>query len=176
MWWRCRKCGYEWQATPATRSHGCGCAQCAGKLATPSTCLLIKRPNVAAEWHPSKNGKLTPVQVTEFSNKKVYWLCERDHVWRTSINNRSHGSNCPYCAGKAVCRDNSLLTLNSKLAQEWHPTKNKLSADKVRPFSGFKVWWKCSNGHEWQAVVAKRSAGRGCPKCYKSSGKSPRSR
>jgi hypothetical protein len=31
-WWTCSKCGFEWQATPANRSQGKGCHQCAKKL------------------------------------------------------------------------------------------------------------------------------------------------
>lgn len=32
-------------------------------------------------------------------------------------------------------------------------------------FSNRKILWKCSKGHEWEAVVANRSQGRGCPYC-----------
>ena len=35
----------------------------------------------------------------------------------------------------------------------------------VTPNSHKKVWWKCSKGHEWQAVVASRNRGSGCPYC-----------
>ena len=31
--WKCPKCKYEWPASPAHRSKGRGCAQCAGQLA-----------------------------------------------------------------------------------------------------------------------------------------------
>jgi hypothetical protein len=27
------------------------------------------------------------------------------------------------------------------------------------------VWWKCSKGHEWEAVIAHRNNGSGCPYC-----------
>lgn len=35
----------------------------------------------------------------------------------------------------------------------------------VTPHSNYKAWWKCSKGHEWQAVVSSRSYGTGCPFC-----------
>ena len=35
------------------------------------------------------------------------------------------------------------------------------------PNSGQKVWWKCSNGHEWQAIIQDRNKGSGCPICRK---------
>ena len=28
-----------------------------------------------------------------------------------------------------------------------------------------KVWWKCNKGHEWQAQLANRNYGNGCPYC-----------
>jgi hypothetical protein len=30
-----------------------------------------------------------------------------------------------------------------------------------------KAWWLCGEGHEWDAVIASRNDGRGCPGCAK---------
>ena len=35
------------------------------------------------------------------------------------------------------------------------------------PNSNKKVWWKCCNGHEWQATINSRNNGAGCPVCAK---------
>ncbi len=60
----------------------------------------------------------------------------------------------------------SLLNLNPQLAEEWNYDKNgKLKPDMVTANSHKKVWWKCKNGHEWQAVIAYRNQGAGCPYC-----------
>jgi len=60
---------------------------------------------------------------------------------------------------------------NKQLAMEWHPKLNgDLTPSEVTPKSGKKVWWICgfNNNHpSWQASVCNRSAGRGCPNCYK---------
>ena len=49
---------------------------------------------------------------------------------------------------------------------EWHPTKNKqLAPEKVTHGSGKKVWWLCSNNHEYNATILHRAHGTGCPKC-----------
>ena len=62
---------------------------------------------------------------------------------------------------------NDLETLNPTLAKEWNYEKNSgLKPEDVMPNSSKKVWWKCQNGHEWQATINNRSNGRGCPKCY----------
>jgi cytochrome c-type biogenesis protein CcmH/NrfF len=63
---------------------------------------------------------------------------------------------------------NSLAQVNPKLVKEWHPKLNgDLKPDGVLGGSHLKVWWKCNMGddHEWEATVASRNAGRGCPIC-----------
>ena len=60
------------------------------------------------------------------------------------------------------------LSENPKLVSEWHPTKNNgLKPEDFSEYSHKKVWWKCPKGddHEWQATIANRSGGKGCPFC-----------
>lgn len=66
-----------------------------------------------------------------------------------------------------IAQQGSLATRLPKLANEWHPTKNKdLQPDNVTVSSNKKVWWLCSKcGHEWAARVNSRSRGNGCPQC-----------
>ncbi len=126
--------------------------------------------DLAKEWHPTKNGTLTPRDVTPNSGKKVWWLCSKNqnHEWDAIINSRISGSGCPYCAGQKVRIDNCLKTINPKLAKEWHPTKNgSLTPKDVTPNSQKKVWWVCSKGHKWEAVISSRNRGSGCPYCFK---------
>ncbi|MBQ9612626.1 MAG: zinc-ribbon domain-containing protein [Lachnospiraceae bacterium] len=28
-----------------------------------------------------------------------------------------------------------------------------------------RVWWKCLNGHDWEAIIANRTKGSKCPVC-----------
>ena len=44
---------------------------------------------------------------------------------------------------------------------------NGLTPADVAPNSNKKVWWKCRKGHEWQAIIANRNKGNGCPVCAK---------
>ena len=62
--------------------------------------LATVMPNLAKEWHPIKNGELTPQNVTAGSNKKVWWLCEKEHAWLASVGRRSAGNGCPQCASE----------------------------------------------------------------------------
>jgi hypothetical protein len=165
VWWVCKN-GHEWRVSIANRNKGRGCPYCAGQKVCIDNCLKTLNLNLANEWHPTKNGELTPEDVVSGSRKKVWWLCKKRHEWKASIFSRSLGTGCPYCAGKAVCDDNCLKILNPSLAAEWHPTKNgKLTPYNVRPNSHKKVWWKCKKHHEWPALISHRNKGIGCPYC-----------
>jgi len=63
---------------------------------------------------------------------------------------------------------NDLQTVNPALSKEWNYDKNNgLAPSDVKPNSDRKVWWKCGNGHEWQAIIGNRNRGNGCPQCAK---------
>jgi len=166
VWWVCDK-GHEWESSVKSRNNGHGCTYCDGKKVCVDNCLATLNPKLASEWHPSKNGKLTPRDVVPGANKKVWWRCDKRHEWESVLNNRNRGAGCPYCAGQKVSKDNCLATLNPKLASEWHPSKNGVVTPKdVVLGSGQKFWWCCEKGHEWQSVIANRSfRGAGCPFC-----------
>jgi len=165
VWWLCKK-RHEWQAVIHSRSKGHGCPYCSRQLPSEDNNLAKFHPELIKEWHPKKNGSLSPKNITRGSTKKVWWICEKSHEWVASPNTRTRGRGCPYCSGKKVCNDNSLFFLNPQLAKEWHPKKNgRLSPKDVSLKSGKKVWWICKKGHEWQAVIYNRSIGRGCPYC-----------
>ena len=102
VWWECRL-GHSWQATPNSRlSHNSGCPYCANrKLLTGFNDLATRFPTIAAEWHPSLNGDLTPEQVLVGSHEKAWWRCAEGHVWKAVIASRTgkQKCGCPVCAG-----------------------------------------------------------------------------
>ena len=131
--------------------------------------LSIISPQLAAQWHPTKNDGLTPEQVSAGSKSKVWWKCPNgsDHEWPASIEKRvKRGDGCPCCAGQRVSVTNSLASLYPDLAKQWHPTKNdSLTPEQVVAGSTNKAWWKCPKGpdHEWDAsIVSRGKNGRGC--------------
>ena len=70
-----------------------------------------KQPILAKQWHPSKNGELTPEMFPVKSNTRVWWMCEKGHEWQAKVSNRVHGRNCPICSNKKiVSKKNDLLT------------------------------------------------------------------
>lgn len=166
-WWRCEK-GHKWKAMINSRSHGSGCPYCAGKK-TEDGCNDLKTefPELARQWHPTKNIPLLPSQVTKGSCRIVWWRCERGHEWKAAVKLRTEGNGCPYCAGRRILPgENDPATVYPKLAKEWHPVKNEsLKPDMVLASTGRRVWWRCQYGHEWQARVKDRGKGNGCPVC-----------
>jgi len=137
----------------------------------PGESLADLFPEVAAEWHPTKNGEQSPDQVKAFSHKKVWWQCPvaEDHEWSASVTNRTQGRNCPSCSGKQLSVTNRLDLQSPEVTAQWHPTKNEpLTPADVVAGSGKKIWWKCPKGddHEWQAPPwARVTKGVGCPFC-----------
>jgi len=167
VWWVCKE-GHEWEASIHSRNQGTGCPFCTGQKPCEDNCLATRNPALAAQWHPTKNGKLTPFDVTPNSCRKVWWKCSRGHSWIATPNNRNYGTGCPHCYRESLLENNSLQVNNPALAAQWHPTKNgKLTARDVTPHSNKAVWWKCPKGHVWQASIHDRNKGTGCPKCKK---------
>lgn len=171
VWWL-GKCGHEWEATVASRHKGVGCPYCAGKrVIVGVNDLATVNPELAAEWHPTKNGNLLPAQVKVKSNKKVWWKCAEGHEWEATVCSRTNGNGCPYCSNKKVLVGyNDLATTRPDIASEWHPVKNEdLLPTQFTYGSEKKVWWLCSKcGNEWETTINNRTNryfSTGCPKC-----------
>ena len=169
VWWRCEK-GHEWQSQIRVRMNGSQCPTCSNRKINPGeNDLATTYPELAKQWHPEKNGTLTPAMVPSGGNKKVWWRCEKGHEWQAHIYCRTGlGHDCPVCAGKVVVPgENDLASVFPDIARTWHPTKNgELTAEKVSPYSNRRAWWQCELGHEWEGRIAHRAKnGSGCPYC-----------
>jgi hypothetical protein len=131
-----------------------------------SNSLFALRPDLAREWHPTKNGRLNPRDVTPESEEVAWWLCEKGHWWQASIRERAQGMQCTYCRELGHGDDRRLADVKGELLKEWHPTRNpNLRARDVPVSHPETMWWICSQGHEWQDSIGSRLTGRGCPVC-----------
>lgn len=100
VWWRCDK-AHEWDATVNDRYGGYGCPYCSGKRVLQGwNDLATVRPDLAGQWHPDRNGDLTPQAVSKGSHKRAWWRCDANHEWSAAIKDRSrhNGTGCPHCS------------------------------------------------------------------------------
>ncbi len=175
-WWICNK-NHSWCSVIASRAKGSGCPYCTNrKVLKGYNDLRTVNPAICSEWHPTKNGNLTPFDVTYGSEKKVWWLCSKcGYEWQSTIANRQHGNGCPNCKKNTISEKKSAYHLSKKgslqetnpaLSLEWHTTKNgNLSPNDFTEGSSRIVWWKGKCGHEWRASISNRSRGTQCPYC-----------
>jgi len=148
--------------------------------------LLKAYPEIAAEWHPDKNGSLTPDQVSCETNKVVWWYKPYDDPetgkhfdfeWQANIQYRvKKHSGCPYLSKhpSTWAGFNDLESRYPEIAAEWHPVRNgSLEPCHVLYRTTRKVWWLLpyddpdTGEHfdfEWEETVANRTQkNRGCP-------------
>lgn len=155
--WICEK-KHIWAARVNNRARGRGCPYCANRKVLPGyNDLATLNPDLAAQAHG-----FDPATTLEFSNLKVNWCCEFRHVWDATVNSRSCGTDCPYCANQKVWPGfNDLAFQNPELADQahgWDPTT-------VTAFSKRKMQWRCARGHLWKTEINNRSRGKDCPYC-----------
>lgn len=164
-WWQCEcnpKHIYDMQILG--RSSNRSCPYCARKRVAPEYSLAKVFPELAKEWHPNKNGTLTPETIAAHSKKRVWWLCGKNkrHSWQVNVYARTNGNGCP------ICREERLLDLRDfpKLLKLFDKEKNS----EINPYkltTNTFVWWRCPKGpdHSWSRRWRKLGETLTCPFC-----------
>lgn len=173
--WICSK-GHKWNNNIANRTKlGSGCPKCPHNKVikiNKDRSFAIKHPELVREFHPTLNGNISLYELSSKSNIRIWWKCEKGHVWDTLLATRSYGSRCPECMNRKVGKDNNLAVLRPDLVLEWDDEENgDLKPNQVVLGSGKKVTWKCNKGHRWKAAIQARVNGSGCVHCYRGRGK-----
>lgn len=135
--------------------------------------ILSLFPEIAGEWHPTKNGNLKPNAVMPKSNIKFWWLCKNcNYEWMATPSHRcGRGDGCPLCGGRVLVQGvNDFQTIYPEMALEWNYERNGgLLPSAISQRSNRKIWWKCiPYGHEWEARINDRTKtghNTGCPYC-----------
>ena len=170
VWWLCSE-GHSFETEARNRTRrSMGCPECPTHRPNSSNNLLLLFPEIAKEWHPTKNKDLKPNQVAAPPRNKAWWLCSKGHSYETNIGNRTRwkDSKCPYCLHRRLGDDNNLLAEFPEIAKEWHPTKNgELLPEQFVPGTKKKVWWLCPQKHSYEAGIQHRTKKNptGCPHC-----------
>ena len=172
--WRCRRCQRPSESGVAARariyqrrgpSAGCRSRMCSRRLSdvpAPGNSMRARyAPNLVLSFDLDANIPDTPDSVGHGSKREFYWRCLLDSghpSYPRSLPSRRKRA-CPLCE--------SLIGTHPDIADQWHPTRNgDLTPADVTPGYSSRVWWQCSRGHEWQAVVATRTnQGNACPDC-----------
>ncbi len=140
----------------------------AGRSALGTTTWPPNTPDLAAQWHPTKNGDLRPQDVVAGSRRKVWWQCPKGHVWQAAIASRAGGgAGCPVCAGKQVVPgENDLATLFPPAGpavgpgEEWGPhAPAGLLVQQPRRLVAVPAGAQLAGGHQCPGL------GSDCPYC-----------
>lgn len=102
VWWKCpRAPDHEWEAQVRSRTiRGVRCQFCTHRKLAPSESFGATHPDVAAEWHPTRNGRNLPSHFTFGSHHEAWWQCPlyKTHVYQARISSRtSMKSGCKRC-------------------------------------------------------------------------------
>nr|WP_145401429.1 zinc-ribbon domain-containing protein [Paenibacillus xylanexedens] len=159
------KCECEFESTGRLLLGGSGCPICYG-YSKKNTDIFRRQVRLIAGGEFELVGEY---KRDDEKTKVKHLTC--NVTFDITPSNFIQRSKCPYCSGRLIVESNSLATLRSDLLNEWNYKRNRdIDPKETGTGSGKKVWWKCKNGHEWQAVVHSRSNGTGCPQCREKKG------
>lgn len=169
-WWKCKK-GHDFEQQIRYHVMSQRCPICSGKKVSTETSLAILFPELACEWHPTKNGSLKPTDVRPGSGKRVWWQCPKftHHIYSTTVHQRTKNkSQCAKCQGRAIAYESSIMSLYPELIKEWDFDKNLDSPDILSIGSSKKVWWICKSNsqHNFESRINERVQGKKCPICF----------
>ncbi len=150
--WKCES-GHIWSSAVSTRTSGAGCPYCSNqKVLEGFNDLQTTHPKLAKEadgWDPKTK--------IAGSNKKLSWICSKNHRWDAVLASRALGGNgCPYCSGlKVLPGFNDLQTLFPEIAKESHGWDPSL----VSSGNTGKFDWLCPLDHIYTARIDHRTSG-----------------
>jgi len=166
-WWICSKCNSNFDMLIRERAvRHSNCPYCSGKRINHTNSLGSLRPDLASQWHPTKNGDISPNEVSCSNRKSIWWYCENcKGVYPQRIDVKYNGAGCSICTGKYVTDVNCLSTTNPKLAAL---LANPTDGYKYTQSSDQRVDWKCSdcdNILKNKRISVINKQGLKCPKC-----------
>ena len=170
VWWICSK-GHKYQGSVNNRVKGIGCPICHGNQVLEGEndfatwCKQNQKEYLLDEWDYIKNS-IKPFEITKSPKDMYWWKCPKGHSYQSYVYNRIKGVGCPFCSGKRIIKGfNDLRTLYPNLVQEWDFKRNEKDPSDYTKGSNKKVYWICPQGHNFEAIIERRTSGGGCPYC-----------
>jgi hypothetical protein len=90
---------------------------------------------------------------------KLLWECAEGHKWEAAPGNIKFGTWCPYCGGS--------LQLTIEEMQQIAKERGGKCLTDIYVNARTKLFWECSEGHQWKAVSNSIKSGTWCPYCAK---------
>lgn len=166
--WSCEN-GHSWQRHMVSAIKHPGCPVCSGReIVFGENDMSVFDPNLYAELDEKHKSKDEMERIFPTSNFKLTWLCPSGHgKYEASMAKRYEGQGCPICAGNRLTVGvNDLNTVRPDIAKQWDTEKNDIAPSQISVGNSTrKSWWICDRDHSYQATVAKRASGTGCPFC-----------
>lgn len=160
IWWRCQN-NHSWEKIINQQILMKNCPF--EIIHSLKNSISATHPELLKEWYYEKNVGCHPESLTANSKKSVWWKCLTNGHSQKKMIKSWVKSGCSLCA-------NGLSEKYPHLRNEWLSAKNDelgYCFDELLSRSTAKVWWKCPNNHEYEAVVHSRTRedGTGCPYC-----------
>ncbi|ALX27630.1 hypothetical protein GMAR_ORF256 [Golden Marseillevirus] len=101
----CDECGHEFSTSPALIKTGAWCFYCRGRnLCEDSSCAVCFSRSFAsserAKYCLVEKSKYNPRQLSQWSSKKLTFLCEKSHEFETTVAYVTDGHWCEKCRYK----------------------------------------------------------------------------
>ena len=138
LWWICPN-GHRYDSLPGNKVYHTGgdCPYCSSQKLCREMSLGYLNPELAREWHPTKNGNRTPFDVFANTNRYIWWLCPIcGYEWRAKGSNRNvNKRGCPHCAN---CRSSSVPEqLLFRTIKKYYPdaiNRHRIENDEIDVF------------------------------------------
>ena len=184
--WKCKKCGYQWKASPKGRANKETCPCCdSGRVAKGINDILTLVPEIIEmyDFETNKSAGIDIYSVGVNSKFRVHWKCPNcGRKWSSKTNARIHKNSdgsfrvipCSACSS-GVRRKQKWSEQYPELATMFNFNLNNCNLDDIK-FPEAKdtgYWWTCQNcGRNFQARIYSVASSlkyptKGCSYCSK---------
>ncbi|WP_416347632.1 zinc-ribbon domain-containing protein [Cryobacterium sp. RTC2.1] len=166
VWWICPS-GHPFSSTIENRRRRkWKCPACNSRRALSGfNDLGTTHKSIAAELHPTLNGKLRAETLLPQSQKRVWWLCPSGHEYPAVVAVRTKlGIGCTKCTGRSIIKgETDFATARPESAARWHPTLNgDITPSDVHPGSAQKACFTCPCGKPYWTEIRMMRVDRYC--------------
>lgn len=132
--------------------------------------LVVVRPDIAMEWHPTKNGNLLPNMFKAGSDHKIWWICPKcGNEYQANISHRTNKkmpTGCPKCGKERsdLAKSVSVNMLDLKTKNIIKTFKSIQEAGKTMKINPANICSVCrgqrtqAGGYNWEYTNKKISA------------------